>query len=233
MKPVSVLKVLLPAVLVLASGCATKRWVSERLDQKETAISQQVDQRFDQRDTKIAERIGAVDGRVSGEAQRVDGMGLRVGTLETSIGEVSIGATAARDAANSALAKSEGVDRRLTRLWANRYSPKMVDSVDVYFGFDRSDLDDGAQTALLSLVKDLEANPNLSVELVGYTDMKGARQYNYQLSQRRVETVRRFLVEKGVGLSRIQGVGLGPTPGAQTPEPQKRRVTAKLMLEQE
>ncbi len=181
---------LLAAVLVLASGCATKSWVNQRLDQKEAAIGQQVDQRLDQRDAKVAERIGVIDGRVSGEAQRVDGMGLRLGTAETSVGEASAAAAAARDAGNSALAKSEGVDRRLTRLWANRYSPKVVDTVQVYFGFDRSDLDDGAQTALLTLVKDLQANPNLTVELVGYTDTKGAREYNYQLSQRRVEAVR-------------------------------------------
>jgi len=45
--------------------------------------------------------------------------------------------------------------------------------------------------------------------------------------------VRRFLVERGVQLSRILSVGLGPLADSSAPEPQKRRVTAKLMLEQD
>jgi outer membrane protein OmpA-like peptidoglycan-associated protein len=238
MKPVTRITVLLPAaVLILAAGCATKSWVRETLGQKETAINQQVEQRLEQRDAKIGERITGVDGRVSGvdgrvsaEVQRVDG---RLGTMDTSISEASATAASARETGNTALAKADGVDKRLSRLWSNRYSPKVVDTTEVYFGFDRADLDDGAQTALLSLVKELQANPSLTVELAGYTDTKGPREYNYQLSQRRVEAVRRFLADKGVGLARIQAVGLGPITVAQTPEAQKRRVSAKLLIDQD
>lgn len=225
--------IVLPAVLIVFSGCATKKWVRETLEQKETVIGQRVDQQFEQRDARIGERFGVVEGRVSGEAQRVDGMGQRVGTLETSVTEATASAASARDTGNTALAKAEGTDKRLTRLWSNRYSQKVVDTVDVYFRFDRSDLDDGAQTALVNLAKELQANPGLTVELIGYTDTKGPRDYNYQLSQRRVEAVRRFLVEKGIALARIHAVGLGPVATAQTPDAQQRRVTAKLMVDQD
>ena len=115
----------------------------------------------------------------------------------------------------------------------NRHNATTWTPLNVQFGFDRSDLDDGAQTALLGLVKELQANPNLTVELVGYTDTKGAREYNYNLSQRRVDAVRRFLVEKGVQTSRIQAVGLGPLGDRGVPEAQKRRVSARLMIEQD
>jgi outer membrane protein OmpA-like peptidoglycan-associated protein len=233
MKPVTRIAVLVPAALILVSGCATKSWVRETIDRKEAAIGQRVDQQFEQREAKITERFGTVEGRLTGEAQRVDGMTQRFGTLETSVGEASAAAAGAREAGATAMTKAEAVDKRLTRLWANRYSPRVVDTLDVYFGFDRSDLDDGAQTALLAIVKELQANPGLTVELVGFTDPKGAREYNYQLSQRRVDAVRRFLVEKGVGLARIQAVGLGPSTTGQTPPAQKRRVTAKLMLDQD
>ena len=73
------------------------------------------------------------------------------------------------------MAKADGVDSRLTKLWNNRYNTKVVDTINVQFGFDRSELDDGAQTTLLGLIKEMQANPGLTVELVGYTDMKGAR----------------------------------------------------------
>ena len=159
MKPVTRINVLLLAVLVLAVGCATKTWVNETFGQKEVAIGQRVDQQFEQRDAKIGERIGGVEGRVKGEAQRVDGMGQRLGTVETSVGEASTAAAGARELGAAAQAKADGVDKRLTRLWSNRYNPKVVDTVDLHFGFDRWDLDDRAQTALLGLVKELQANP--------------------------------------------------------------------------
>jgi outer membrane protein OmpA-like peptidoglycan-associated protein len=57
--------------------------------------------------------------------------------------------------------------------------------------------------------------------------------YNLQLSQRRAEAVRRFLVQSGVELHRIQAIGLGvapATPQAKTPPAQYRRVAVKLSL---
>ncbi len=243
MKPVLRIGVLLPAALILVSGCATKNWVRETLEKKEVEIGQRVDMRVDtvgqrvdtvgQRVDTVGQRVDTVEGRVTQESQRIEGVGSRVNTLETSITEVSEAARGAREASNSALAKADDVDRRVTRLWTNRHSPRLVDTVQVLFGFDRAEVDDKAQTALGNLAKDLQANPNLIVELTGYTDTRGPRPYNYQLSQRRVEAVRRFLVDKGVQLSRIQSVGLGPVADSTGPEPQKRRVTAKLMLEQD
>ncbi len=215
MKSVHPIGLVLPAALILVSGCATKGWVRETLDKKETEINQRVDQ-----------RVEAVDGKVTG-------VGSRVNTLESSVTEVSEAARGAKEGSNAAQAKAEDVDYRLTRLWTNRHTPRPVDTVQIFFGFDRADLDDTAQTALVNLSKDLQSNPNLIVELTGYTDTRGPREYNYQLSQRRVDAVRRFLVERGIELSRILSVGLGPIVGSSSPEPQKRRVTAKLMLEQD
>lgn len=224
--------VLLPAVLFLTGACATRGWVRETLDRKESEISQRID--------TVGQRVDGVDGRLIQESQRIEGMGTRVASVETRVGEVDQTAKNAREVgasalgrADTAVGKADEVDRRLTRLWTNRYSQKLVDTVNVRFAFDRADLDDGAQTALLGLVKELQGNPGLTVELLGHTDMRGPRDYNYQLSQRRVESVRRFLAANGVELARIQSVGLGPITDRQTPEAEKRRVTARLMLAQD
>jgi len=225
MKRIRLIAVLLPVALVLVSGCATKNWVRQTLSQKEAEIGQRVE--------GVGARVETVEGKVAQETQRIDGVGSRVGTLETSITEVSEAARGARETSNSALAKADDVDKRVTRLWSSRHNPRLVETVQVFFAFDRADLDDKAQTALLNLAKDLQSNPNLIIELSGYTDMRGPREYNYQLSQRRVESVRRFLIDKGVQLSRIQSVGLGPVASAGAPDPEKRRVTGKLMLEQD
>ena len=228
---------LLPALLVVvASGCATKGWVREELSRQQAEMGQrigQVDERVGSEAQRVDKRVDVVEGRVNEEAQKAQSTGTRVNTLESTITSTSEAVRAAQERADAALAKAEGVDTRLTRLWNNRYNTKNVDTINVQFGFDRSELDDGAQTTLLGLVRELQTNPGLTVELVGYTDMKGNRDYNYTLSQRRVDAVRRFLVEKGVQIGRIQAVGLGAINDRATPEAQKRRVSAKLMIDQD
>jgi outer membrane protein OmpA-like peptidoglycan-associated protein len=220
-------------LLIVATGCATKGWVREEMGKQEAQVGQrigQVDDRIGAEAQRVDKRVDTVEGRVSQEAQKTD---VRVGTLETSITSTSEAARGARERADAAMAKAEGVDGRLTKLWNNRYNAKVADTVNVQFGFDRSELDDGAQTTLLGLVREMQANPGLTVELIGYTDSKGPRDYNYNLSQRRVDSVRRFLIEKGVQIGRIQAVGLGALSDRATPESQKRRVAAKLMVDQE
>jgi outer membrane protein OmpA-like peptidoglycan-associated protein len=220
-------------LLIVATGCATKGWVREEMGKQEAQVGQrigQVDDRIGAEAQRVDKRVDTVEGRVSQEAQKTD---VRVGTLETSITSTSEAARGARERADAAMAKAEGVDGRLTKLWNNRYNAKVADTINVQFGFDRSELDDGAQTTLLGLVREMQANPGLTVELIGYTDTKGPRDYNYNLSQRRVDSVRRFLVEKGVQIGRIQAVGLGALSDRGTPESQKRRVAAKLMVDQD
>lgn len=217
-----------PAVLLLASGCATKDWVREMVGQREAEIDQ-----------RVGTKVSAVEGRVGEEAQRITRVEgqlgettQRLGSVETRVGEVGEQAKQAHTRADAAFTKADEVDGRLTRLWTNRHNRQVVETVHVQFGFDRADLTDGAQTALLSIIKELRANPALSVDLEGYTDSTGPRDYNVALSQRRVEAVRRYLVEQGAELPRVHSVGLGPLNGAKGREEaaKQRRVTVRLML---
>jgi outer membrane protein OmpA-like peptidoglycan-associated protein len=140
-------------------------------------------------------------------------------------------ARGANERADAAMNRAESVDARLTRLWSNRYKQKAVDTVEIYFAFDKADLSEGAQMALLGVVKELQASPTLVVRLGGFTDPKGTRDYNYGLAQRRVEAVRRFLEEKGVELSRVQEIRMGALDDRGIPEDKKRRVTVTLMAD--
>ncbi len=214
------------AVLTLTGACATKNWVREQLGVKEAEMGQRLDQAQDRVDT----RFKTVEGQVDTRFGQVDH---RVKTVETSVGEAGETAKGARERSETAFAKAGSVDSRLTRLWTNRYNMKVADVVEIPFGFDRADLGDSAQTTLVRIAKELQENPGLAVELAGYTDSKGAREYNYQLSQRRVDSVRRFLVERGVSLYRIQAVGLGPIADPAMPQDKKRRVSLKLLVDQE
>ena len=218
MRQMMKLGVLLPAAVLLVSGCATKDWVREQFTKSDAATGQ----RF----TKVEGQIDGVSTEVKGVSTEVKGVTTQVKSLEGAVAD-------ARNRADAAMTKAEGVDSRLTRLWSNRYNQKTADTLEVYFGFDKAELTDGAQTALLGVVKELQGNPTLIVELGGYTDPKGTVDYNYGLSQRRVEAVRRFLVEKGVPLTRVHAVGLGPITAKETPDEKKRRVTVKMLVDQD
>ena len=230
MRGVTRIVVVPAAVLLLASGCATKNFVRELVGKSEAEI--------DQRVGKVNEKVVTVEGRLGEESQRVTKVegqlgetNQRVAGVETKVGEVGEQAKAAQTKADSAFGRADEVDSRLTRLWTNRNKRQLVETLHVQFGFDKADLTDGAQTALATIVKELRANPTLTVELEGYTDPTGPKNYNVTLSQRRVETVRRYLIEQGAELPRIHSVGLGPLAGGKGDEIAKqRRVTLKLMI---
>jgi outer membrane protein OmpA-like peptidoglycan-associated protein len=217
--------VVVPAVMLLATGCATKGFVREMVGKSEAEL--------DQRVGKVGERVVAVEGRLGEESQRVTRVEGQLGETVQRLGTVETKAGEAMTKADSAFNRADEVDNRLSRLWNNRHKRQLVETVHVQFAFDKADLTDGAQTALLAILKELKSNPALTVELEGYTDQAGTRDYNVGLSQRRVEAVRRYLIEQGAEMPRVNSVGLGPVnAGASKGEEaaKQRRVTVKLMI---
>ena len=171
-------------------------------------------------------RVTRVEGRLDQMSKRIDAVGERVEGVEG-------GVIRAQDTADHASRRAAAVDSRLTRLWTNRFNQRAASSLEVFFQEDSSDLNDVARTALLGVAKDLEGNPALTVELGGYTDRRGALDYNYGLGQRRVNAVRRFLMDRGINLARIQAASLGPAAEATVSEAKKRRVTIRLLVDQD
>ena len=221
--------VTLPA-LFLVTGCvATRTWVEETVGKRTTAVDQratEIDQRVTTVDKERRQDAGRIDQqtqRVEQQGERLDGLGRQVQGLEGSVGAVS-------ETAKGAKTRADDVDARLTRLWDNRNVRKLADSVTVQFPFNSADLNDAAQTSLLAVVREVQQNSKLMIELEGYADPKGHRDYNVVLSQRRVEAVRRHLVKNGVELARVDAIGLGSITEANVPDAAKRRVTVKLML---
>jgi len=211
--------VVLPAALLLVSGCATKKWVTEYVGKEKVDIN------------------SGVDSKMTAESQRVDqkveGVDTRLKSAEGTLTQTSETAKGAKDRADSAYTKADETNSRLTRLWSNRNTRSQAETYQVLFGFDKWDLNDGAQTTLVSIIKEMKENPNLTVDLQGYADPVGTYPYNVGLSQRRVESVRRFLVEKGIELPRINLIGLGPIAEKGTPNAEKRKVTVRLMVNKE
>ncbi len=79
----------------------------------------------------------------------------------------------------------------------------------------------------------LKELPNLKVTIEGHTDARGDRQLNIDLSQKRADSVKTFLVQQGIAAERLTAVGYGPdkpVDPAQTEEAwaKNRRVEFKL-----
>jgi len=67
---------------------------------------------------------------------------------------------------------------------------------DVLFDFDKADIRADAASALASVATIIRAYPSGSAALEGHTDAKGDDTYNQRLSERRAESVRRWLADK-------------------------------------
>jgi outer membrane protein OmpA-like peptidoglycan-associated protein len=82
-------------------------------------------------------------------------------------------------------------------------------SGSVLFRTDEAVLMPGAQARLDQVADALLTSPGRNVLVEGFTDSQGSDQYNMDLSQRRADAVRGYLVQRGYDGTRIQGRGIG------------------------
>lgn len=79
----------------------------------------------------------------------------------------------------------------------------------VHFNFDKYDLRTEAPRSLDTVLQILRSYPTLIVEIAGHTDSIGTREYNQKLSERRANTVYRFLIEQGIPAHQLHLRGYG------------------------
>ena len=90
---------------------------------------------------------------------------------------------------------------------------------NVYFAFDKSNLDDMAQATLKNKAEFLKTYPDVYTTIEGHCDERGTAEYNLALGERRAESAKSFLVDMGVEAYRISTVSYGeerPTCTEQT-----------------
>ena len=104
---------------------------------------------------------------------------------------------------------------------ANISAPVLIENI--FYDFDKATLRPESQTALDELVKLLNENPNVTIELSAHTDYKGSAQYNERLSQRRAESVVNYLIAHGIASDRLTPKGYGKSK----PKTVKRKLASK------
>ncbi|WP_310587777.1 OmpA family protein [Larkinella punicea] len=82
---------------------------------------------------------------------------------------------------------------------------------NLFFETGRYDLADKSRTELDRLVKFLEVNPTVNIEVSGHTDNQGGTANNLELSKKRAQSVVSYLAKAGVAPNRIKSAGYGET----------------------
>ncbi len=82
---------------------------------------------------------------------------------------------------------------------------------NIYFEFDEFTLKPESHNELDQLTAFLEQSPNVKIEIAGHTDFIGSNDYNYQLSKKRAQAVKDYLVNHGIDTSRLTIKGYGKT----------------------
>lgn len=90
-------------------------------------------------------------------------------------------------------------------------TPKEEDqNIKIYFKHNSNDLTPEAVQKLNEVAEYMSANLNVAAVVRGYTDSLGDYKYNVVVADFRASTVKMYLVGKGIAVSRITAVGIGP-----------------------
>jgi outer membrane protein OmpA-like peptidoglycan-associated protein len=109
---------------------------------------------------------------------------------------------------------------------------------NITFDTNRAEVKPQFQPVLSQLAQSIQQYPGTVVQVQGHTDSTGAATYNQTLSENRAESVRSYLVQRGVASDRLDAVGFGATRpvadnGTPTGRAQNRRVELLIVPQQQ
>jgi len=217
------LTILLAASMVATVGCSTKNYVK----QQTTPLINKTNE-LDDLTARNTKDIKDVDARAQAGIAAVNAKTADVEQKAQAAGQNAASAQQVADAANARV----GV---LTDTVANLDNYHAVAETSVKFGFNRDNLTPQAKEALDQLAGNLSTTKGYIVALEGGTDSVGPADYNYDLSQRRANSVIQYLASKyNVPAHKIYVIGLGkdkPVEDNKTKagRADNRRVDVRLM----
>ncbi len=217
------LTILLAASMVATVGCTTKNYVK----QQTTPLINKTNE-LDDMTAKNSKDIKDVDARAQAGIAAVNAKTADVEQKAQAAGQSAASAQQMADAANGRV----GV---LTNTVANLDNYHPVAETSVKFGFNRDNLTPKAMEALDQLAGTIASTKGYIIALEGSTDSVGSADYNYDLSQRRANSVIQYLASKyNVPAHKIYVIGLGKDKPVETNKTREgradnRRVDVRLM----
>src|SRR5712692_10229774 len=223
MKTTSLTLLLALAAVFSTVGCSSKNYVK----QQTTPLINKTNE-LDDMTAKNSKDIKDVDVRAQAGIQAVN----------TKTADVEQKAQAANQSASSAQQMADTANSRvgvLTNTVANLDNYRPVAETSVKFGFNKDNLTPKSMEALDQLAGSIAGTKGYIIALEGGTDSVGSADYNYDLSQRRANSVIQYLASKyNVPAHKIYVIGLGKdkpveTNKTSTGRADNRRVDVRLM----
>jgi outer membrane protein OmpA-like peptidoglycan-associated protein/tetratricopeptide (TPR) repeat protein len=82
---------------------------------------------------------------------------------------------------------------------------------NIYYDYGKSDIRSDAAIELNKLVRILQDNPTMKIELSSHSDSRGGDAYNLKLSDARAKSAVKYIISQGIDVSRLVGKGYGET----------------------
>jgi OmpA-OmpF porin, OOP family len=209
--------------LLLSAGCSTKNYVKSQT-------------------TPLVQKTNELDDSVAANNRAIQSTNDRaqagIQQAQQSANTATQNASAANQAATQAQgAAQEAVNRAdsLSSVISNLDNYKQVGDVSVTFDFNHSDLTKSDKEQLDTFATQLTSVKSYILEVTGGTDSVGSAEYNYQLSQRRAESVVQYLAAKYnipahkfylIGIGKDQEVASNRTAAGRA---QNRRVQVQIL----
>lgn len=132
--------------------------------------------------------------------------------------------------ADAKIRESQQLLKEMTELKARQTERGIVLTIgDVLFATGKADITSGAKRSMDKLAEFLKAQPARNVVIEGYTDSVGSDNYNLELSEKRAESAKNELVERGVAAERITTRGFGKRdPVASNDSPEGRKLNRRV-----
>ena len=213
-------------LVFLCTGCATKKYVQNNIAPLEVKL--------DNTNKQVAEtgdRVTDLDRKTEREFSEAQSAAQAANQQATKAQQ---SADDAKGLAQQGISDAAAVKHEVE----NADNFQSIKKATVLFGFDRSQLTKEDIEALDSLAQTLSGMKHYVVEVRGFTDNVGQRQYNLQLSRKRADAVVRYLtLEKQIPLVRVYAVGYGedePAAPNQTRQgrEENRRVDVSILAPQ-
>jgi OmpA-OmpF porin, OOP family len=217
------LAIFLAVSMSVTVGCTSKNYVK----QQTTPLINKTNE-LDDMTAKNSKDIKDVDARTQAGIQAVNAKTADVEQKAQAAGQSASSAQQMADAANNRV----GV---LTNTVANLDNYRPVAETSVKFGFNKDALTPKAKEALDQLAGTISSTKGYIIALEGSTDSVGSAEYNYDLSQRRANSVIQYLASKySVPAHKIYVIGLGKDKPVETNKTREgradnRRVDVRLM----
>jgi outer membrane protein OmpA-like peptidoglycan-associated protein len=176
-------------------------------EQQRTALSEQSEKaRLDSR-TREADRAkaDAMMARAESAEQK-----LAASTARSEADTALLAANASQLAANASQQQAAELQRQLAILQAKPTDRGLVLTLgDTLFATGKAELKSGATANLDRITAFMTEYPTRTAAIEGFTDSMGSDDMNQSLSERRADTVKRYLVAQGVGSNRLTSSGRG------------------------